>query len=258
MWSVFLFVRKWILFVMLLAAVPIFASEGHASFAALLAGGLSPVGLHGYNSSPARFAQTAYGVSYYWMDDVDELSWNLSLEFGNEFYRVGAFVCYHLMDSLYRNSYSEISLAKTWTRMALGASYGIDMSWIPRNAFWVRHRLKFGAGYVFRQVYFSGMLFGFTDERIKPAVGVHWMSDESISAFAESDFENLYVGAGFRWNFFEICTSYRFPDFAVAVQLSFKWEKWGFSYARGFQHNSLGWNGAHIYRTQKNARRNFN
>ena len=258
MLSVFLSVRNGILFAMLWAVTSLFAAEGQASFASLLAGGLSPVGLGGYHSSPARFAETSYGVSYYWMDDVEELSWNLSLEFGNDFYRVGAFVCYHSMDSLYRNSYSEISFAKTWARLSLGASYGLDMEWIPDDAFWARHRIKFGAGYVFRQVYLSGMLVGWAGETPTPALGIHWISDESIAAFAETDFQNLYVGADFRWNFFEISTSYRFPDFAVAVQLSFSFEKVGFSFLRGFQHNSLGWNGVHIYRMPKRKRQEFN
>jgi hypothetical protein len=90
------------------------------------------------------------------------------------------------------------------------------------------------------------MLSGFTDEGFSPAVGVHWISDEAVSAFAECDFDFLYVGAYFRWKFVELSTSYRFPDFAVALQISFSGAHYGASYARGFKHNSIGWNGFHL------------
>ena len=121
MWSVFLFARRLAqnfarLFLVSVAglcfAVPCNAAEGLASFASLLAGGLSPVGLGGYHSTPARYANPSYGLSYYWMDEVDESSWNLSLEFGSDTYRVSAFVAYLSMDSLYRNLYSEFSYAR--------------------------------------------------------------------------------------------------------------------------------------------------
>ena len=253
MWSVFLFVRKLrgvatVLFVAQLLSALVFASEGRASFASLLSGGNAPRGLGGYHSTPARHAENAYGVSYYWMDEVDEISWNLSLDFGNDIYRVGAFVSYQSMDSLHRALYSEGSFARTWNRLTLGIAYGLDMEWIPGDVFWTRHRFKWAANYSWRQIHVAGMLNGFMDEGVTPAVGVHWISDEPISAFAECDFDYLYVGAVFRWNLLEISTSYRFPDFAFAMQFSFRWSFCGVSYARGFKHNSLGWSGIHVSR----------
>ena len=113
------------------------AADGRASFASLLAGGLSPVGLGGFNSSPARYADPSYGVSYYWLDGVEESSWNLSLEFGCDAYRMGAFVAYESMDSLYRKLYSEAAYARTWPHLALGMSYGLDMEWIPGGDFYL-------------------------------------------------------------------------------------------------------------------------
>jgi hypothetical protein len=92
------------------------------------------------------------------------------------------------------------------------------------------------------------MLSGFMDEGVSPTVGVHWDSDDAIATFAESDFDYLYVGADFRWKFLDVVTCYRFPDFAVAIQLSVRWGRLGASYARGFHHNSLGWNGVHVSR----------
>lgn len=260
MWSVFLFVRKWalrclVLFAVLLVAfVPCDAAEGHASFASLLAGNLSPKGLGGFYSTPARHAEPAYGVAYYWMDEVDVYSWSLSLEFGNDAYRACAFVAYQSMDSLYRNLYSEISFAKNWAKLVVGMSYGLGMEWVPGDAFWTRHRFKWAASYRWKQIVAAGMLSGFMDEgvsHLSPIVGVHWDSDESVSAFSECDFDYLYVGASFRWKFLEVATSYRFPDFAVAVQLSFNGGRYGVSYARGFKHNSLGWNGVHVSRWLK-------
>ena len=97
MWLEFLFARKCIctkciciLFPILSCFVPRMACamDGRASFATLLAGGLSPVGLGGFSSSPARYADPSYGVSYYWLDGVEESSWNLSLDFGNDVYRM--------------------------------------------------------------------------------------------------------------------------------------------------------------------------
>ena len=260
MWSVFLFARKRILLVLLLMLLVAqgLAFDGRAYFASLLAGGLSPMGLGGFNSTPARFADPSYGTSFYWMDVVDEFSWNLSLEFGNDVYRVGAFASYASMDSLYRNTYWEFAFARTWTHLAVGVGYGLDMEWIPGESLWVRHRLKAGVDYGWRQVHFAGMLSGFTDEGVSPMVGVHWISDESVRAFAECDFDYLYVGAEFHWKYFDVCTSYRFPDFAVAVQLSFRRGHWGAAYARGFQHNSLGWNGVHVSRWLKNESRKIN
>ena len=253
MLSVFLFARKWLgcfgaLPVVLFLGVPGMASEGRASFSSLLSGGTSPKGLGGFHSSPARFAEGAYGISFYWMDDVDEISWNLSFDFGSDAYRVGVFVSYQSMDSLYRNLYSEASFAKTWARFAVGMGYGIDMEWVPGDVFWTRHRFKWGANYLWRQVSVSGMLSGFLDEGVSPVVGIHWISDESISAFVESDFDYLHVGAVFRWKYFDMTTCYRFPDFAVAVQLSVRWGRFGASYERGFHHNTLGWNGVHVSR----------
>lgn len=259
MWSVFLFARnvfcaclntrlcKGLILLLGLLMVPrALAIEGRASFASLLAGGLSPVGLGGYHSTPARYAVPSYGVSYYWMDDVEVSSWNLSLEFGNGAYRVGAFIAYESMDSLYRNLYSETSFAKTWPHFALGMSYGLNMEWIPGDALWTRHRFKWAGVFKWHEVHFAGMLSGFMDEGVSPAVGVHWLSDEAVSAFAESDFDYLYVGASFRWKMVELCSSYRFPDFAVALQISFSGAHYGVSYARGFKHNSIGWNGVHL------------
>ena len=270
MWSVFLFARKrlrrcfknccFVLFVILITLLSeqIHAAEGRAPFASLLAGGLSPVGLGGFYSTPARYADPSYGVSYYWTDDVDESSWNLSLEFGTDLYRVGAFICYMSMDSLYRKTYSEASFAKTWQRFVFGTSYGLDMEWVPGGEFWARHRLKLAFDFKWRELYLAGMLSGYMDEGIVPIVGVHWISEESVSAFAESDFDYLYIGANFRWKFLEISTSYRFPDFAVAMQFSYNSSHYGVSYSRGFKHNSIGWNGVHVSRWLNNERRKIN
>ena len=239
-------------------AIPCHATEGHASFASLLAGGLSPVGLGGYYSTPARYADPSYSLSYYWMDEVEESSWNLSLEFGSDTYRVGAFIAFLSMDSLYRNLYSEFSYARSWNRFVFGASYGLDMEWVPGGEFWSRHRFKLGLNYKWREIHLAALLSGFADEGVAPVLGVHWMADETISAFAECDFDYLYVGANFRWKFAEISTSYRFPNFAVAVQLSLNGGRYGASYARGFKHNSLGWNGVHVTRWLKDERRKIN
>ncbi len=269
MWSGFLFARRckcicieciWILFVVLSCIMPSMAcaADGRASFASLLAGGLSPVGLGGFNSSPARYADPSYGVSYYWLDGVEESSWNLSLEFGNDAYRMGAFVAYESMDSLYRKLYSEAAYARTWPHLALGMGYGLDMEWIPGGDFWTRHRFKWAALFNWRKIYVAGMVSGFMDEGVTSILGVHWISDEAIVAFAEYDFHYLYVGANFRWKSVEIGTSYRFPNFAVAVQLSFSGSHYGASYARGFKHNSIGWNGVHVSRWLKNERRKIN
>lgn len=239
--------------VVLFAAGPLQASEGRASFASLMAGGLSPSGLGGFYSTPARYAENVYGVSYYWMDDVNEFSWNLSLDFGDKLYRVGVFISYRSMDSLYRNLYSESSFSWTWNQLNAGVGYGLGMEWNPGGEIWARHHFKWGVNYRWRQVLVAGMLSGFLDEGVMPAVGVHWMSNESISSFLESDFDYLYVGAGFRWKSLELWTSYRFPDFAVALQLSFKRNRYGGAYMRGFPHNSLGWNGIHVSRWIKPA-----
>ena len=272
MWSVFLCARNWrvlrfgcrwcyakllyaLLAVAMLFAIPCHAAEGRAPFASLLAGGLSPVGLGGYGSTPARYADPSYGVAYYWTDDVDESSWNLSIEFGSDAYRVGAFVAYLSMDSLYRDLYSELSYAHSWNRFVFGASYGLNMEWVPGEDFWTRHRFKGALDFKWREIHLAGMLNGFTDEGVLPMVGVHWISDEAVSAYAESDFDYLYVSATFRWKFVEVHTSYRFPDFAVALQLSFSGAHWGASYAHGFKHNSIGWNGVHVTRWLRDGRR---
>ena len=282
MWSVFLFVRehfmrifqnarfqkvRWnctqLLSVALFAwtlsfAVPCYAVDGRASFASLLAGGLSPVGLGGYYSTPARLADPSYGISYYWTEEVEESSWNLSLEFGGDDYRVGAFAAYLSMDSLYRDLYSEVSFAKTWWLITLGISYGLDMQWVPGDVFWTRHRFKWAADFNWRALHVAGMLSGFMDEGVSPIVGAHWISDDAVSAFVESDFRYLYVGACFRWKFVEMSSSYRFPDFAVVLQLSFGFGRYGISYAHGFKHNSIAWNGVHVTRWLRDGRRKIN
>lgn len=238
-----------LLLVLLIAAYA--AAEGHVAFASSLGGTMSPKGLPGYGSSPARLAEPSFGVAGYWMDDVDEYALGASGEMKLDSCRLAFFYAFQAMDSLYRSSYAELQLS--WHRkwLLLGGAYGVNVEWMPGESLWARHRAKFAFDLNWRGFWLGGMLDGFTDGGLEKRVGLFWDGGENLRLFAESDFEKFSLGFDFLWKRFSLRTSYNFPDFAVAVSVGLNFDVYGLFYAHGFAANSLGWNGAGVCRRIK-------
>lgn len=248
----FCFVRKVVCGCLFCAlAVPVFAAEGHASFAASLGGNMAPVGLPGFESSPARLSEPSFGAFGYWASDVDEWSLGAMGEMMLHSHRMAFVYLFHAMDSLYRSSYSELQFAWNRNWLVLGVAYGLDINWIPGADLWTRHRMKAAVDLKWRDFHFAGMLKRYTDDRLEEKLGFFWDGNENVRLFAESDFEVLMLGFDFLWKQFSLRTSYRFPSFSVAVSVNLNINSYGLFYSHGFASNSLGWNGGGFCRKIK-------
>ncbi len=227
------------------------AAEGRVPFASTLGGFMSPTGLPGYRSTPARTSEPAFGIEGYWLSDVDE--WALLAAGEMQLYssRLSFFYMFHALDSIYRDSYSELQFSWHRNWLVLGGAYGVEIDWMPGKSVWARHRYKFAVDLCWRSFHFEGMLDGFTDSRLDGNVGIFWEGGENARLFAESGFEKLALGFDFLWKNFSLKTSYRFPDFAVAVSVNVALGAYGIFYAHGFAANSLGWNGLGVCRRVK-------
>ena len=106
------------------------------------------MGLPGWYSNPARQGQPAFGFSYWNVPEVPD-EWGASAvgEWGGSDYRIAFFYYYSEMDSLFREHYGELDAAYGFGPAMFGVGYGTVLDWIPREARWVRHRLKLDAGF---------------------------------------------------------------------------------------------------------------
>ncbi len=191
--------------------------------------GCAPEGLPGWNSTPARRAAPAFGISGYMRSDSPE-EWVLSAagEWGNPHYRVAFLYSYYALDSLFRESGASIEASFSRWFLVAGLGFGGITQWVPGDAAWLRYRLKFGISAQARGFTLASWWQGFTDEwREYPRAGVFWDASQSFRAYVATDMQAVFVGTSLRFAWGSIETSYSFPGFSLAFGISFAFSGYG-------------------------------
>lgn len=211
-------------------SVAAWAVDGAVPFAPSVEGSFAAEGFAGFYASPARIASPGFGLGFFRVldkvTDVDEFSAAAYGEMGSERWRLSFFEALHGLDSLYRQSYSELDIALVFGWLAFGGAYGLSMEWIPGDCKWARHRYKAGALALWRDFSFGVAVYGFTDEFVELGGGVHWKPDGHFSVFVEGDVNGFRVGNAVRFEHGEIAVLYGFPSFSVSVAVNFYWRGW--------------------------------
>lgn len=206
----------------------------------------APEGLPGWNSTPARKANTAVGVSgFIRSDDIGEWSLSAAGEWGSGWFR-GAFLYgYYSLDSLYRQTGAMLEFSASRGFIIAGVGAGAYAEWLTGDAAWVRYRLKAGTSANISKITLSVWWAGYTDERPDfPWVGAYMKPSETFTAFAYTDWVSVTVGTLLHFSWGTLETSYAFPGFGFSLGISF-----GFAgYGLGVNHGSVGsipdWNSA--------------
>ncbi len=200
--------------------------------------GCAPEGLPGWNSTPARRAAPAFGISGYMRSDTPD-EWVLSAagEWGNPHYRVAFLYGYYALDSLFRESGASIEASFSRWFLVAGLGFGGITQWVLGNDAWLRYRLKFGLSAQVSGFTLAAWWQAFTDEwREYPRAGVFWRASQTFTAYVGTDMHAVVVGTSLRFAWGSIETSYSFPGFSLAFGVSF-----GFSgYEIGAKHGMGG------------------
>ena len=184
--------------------------------------GCAPEGLPGWNSTPARWANPAFGISGYMRSDAPE-EWVLSAagEWGNPHYRVAFLYGYYALDSLFRESGASLEASFSRWFLVAGLGFGGITQWVPGDDAWLRYRLKFGLSAQVRSFTFAAWWSAFTDElREYPRAGVFWGASRAFAAYLGTDMQTVTVGTSLRFAWGSIETSYGFPGFALTFGVS--------------------------------------
>lgn len=234
------------LFVLLCLVAFAGATDYGGEFVRNPGGNLALKGLPGYASTPARLAQPGLGISYVRLSEIDMQVAGAAGEFSLDALtgakgdsaslssRVAFGASYLALDSLYRQVYTELSFSVSYRPLVLGVAYGFSAEWVPAPSadpdalHWDRHRYKSGAAFVLGGLSLSAMLSGWTSAPLAEtdyAFGAR-LEVGRFAGFVEWDGLSFDVGSAVRFRFLEIRSSYRFPDFGVAVSLSFWLENW--------------------------------
>lgn len=224
--------RSWVLWLGLSAQL--WAIGGPVPFVPTVRGDLAPRGFPGFYSSPARTAAPGFALAAVRdMGDVDEFAYAGYGEAGAGPLRLAFFSTFHGLDSLYRQSYSELQTSLPVETpvglFILGAAYGLSMEWLPGDEKWARHRYKGGALFLWRDFAVGGTVYGFTDGMdgyVDGRGGVHWEPQGSFSFFLEADRSLVWLGNGIRFRYAGLDFRYGFPDFSVSLLLCVYWEGW--------------------------------
>ena len=199
-------------------------------------GNLALSGLPGYSSTPARRGMPGFGLSYARLGNVGIQAAGVAGEIclgcnvtkgdvpGRMSERVAFSSSYLEMDSLYRRVYTEMDVSVSGTWFVAGAGYGFSAEWVPGREHWGRHRYKSGVALFWNVLSFSAMLSGWTDDpwrELDYSLGTGIDVNGRFAGFVEWDGRSFDVGSSLRFGFLEIRSSYRFPDFGMALSLSF-------------------------------------
>ena len=204
-------------------------------------------GLPGWYGSPARIGENAFGLSYWDIPEV-EGHWAASAagEWTRSGFRMAFFYYYSEMDSLLHESYGELDLSYSRWGFVVGGGYGALLAWLDQDARWVRHRLKFGAGYLWKDFYGGLWTMGFPDEEWTVVGGVRWNPSSLFSLFVETSGRSLDIGHELCFRYGCIVNRYAFPQFSVGVELVLTLKSWDLGAERGFGKANLGWRGLWI------------
>ncbi len=213
----------------------VFSMDYPVEFVQNPGGTLALSGLPGYSSTPARLGTPGFGIAYAKMFGVEmqalgiagEVCLGCEPENPNGVDRAGGRVAfsssYLEMDSIYRRVYTEIELSLLRECFLLGVGYAFSAEWSPGLEHWGRHRYKSGGALLWKGLSFSAMCSGWTDvpwSYMEYALGLRLDANDHFGGFAEWDGRSLDVGTAVFFDFLEIRSSYRFPDFGVALSLS--------------------------------------
>ncbi len=217
--------RSWALWLGL--SVNLWAAGGAVPFVPTVRGDFALDGFPGFYTSPARTTVPGFALSaVYGAGDVDEFAYAGYGVVDAGPLCLAVFSAFHGLDSLYRQSYSELQASLPVRMFVLGAAYGLSMEWLPGAEKWARHRYKAGATLLWRDFSLGGMANGFTDELVDVRGGVHWVPQGAFSFFLEADRHSVWLGNGIRFRYGEAHFRYGFPDFSVSLLFSARWEGW--------------------------------
>lgn len=235
-------VLRWI-FILCVAS---FGFDAPVSLGVNPTGRLNVRGPVGFDGSPARIGEPAAYVSYFQAENVEEVAWSAGGEWIWENLRCAFFSDLHQLDSLYDQLYSELDFSYRWKKFLAGLGYGFSMEWIPENAQWSRNRLKIGAAYVEQSWYLSAMVDCWFSEFEKEGsflLGGGMEVGKLGNVFVEWNGRDVSLGNSVRWKFLELRTAYVFPDFGVALEMSFSFGLFDIEPHYSFSSEKIGWFG---------------
>lgn len=214
-------------------------------------GSLALSGLPGYKSTPARLPESGFGVTYAQVPEAALQGAGAGGEFGfGERYRIAFFSSYLMMDSLYRRVYSELDFSVAWLSkenfgVIGGMGYGVSADWLPGEESWSTNRYKL-AGTLVKSPLSLAVLGNLVNHRsyckwdYSLALRFEGMR---LGAFVEYDGVSVDVGNFVKFSHLSVISSYRFPEFAVAVSLVFTVGGWSFSGSYGNAYPIWDWFG---------------
>ena len=230
-----------------------YAFDFPGEFAQNPSGSLALSGLPGFRSTPARFAEPGFGVSYAQVSETEiqvvsaagEMGW------GRETlgFRTAFFSSYMAMDSIYRQVYSEIDASVFGTWYVVGFGYGLSVNWIPAEEEWTENRYKLGSAVLWRPLALSGMLvWNQAPNMLEVGYGVSIRAEvaERFYSFLEYDGESFDIGTAARFKFMTIRSAYRFPEFGVVCSVEFALGGVNVSGTYGFVGQIWDWFGGNI------------
>ncbi|WP_407443372.1 hypothetical protein [Fibrobacter sp.] len=226
------YVRKITLFVFLVAAVS-FAKDGM------------------WNRSPARLAETSFGIAFENRPRMDECLYGAFGEWGTPHFRIDFLSNYSIVDSLYRKVYSEINGGVNGDIFAVGAGYGNSVEWLQDGSFWDRHQLRFGAAAQMKSLSLRSWVRWFTDDEPEFWGGAYWDASDSFRLYARTDGSFLGVGTGLCFSLGCLESSYEFPGFSFSVGIRVALGNWNLSGNHGFEGEFLDWNAFSVVRKNK-------
>ena len=233
------------------------AMDSPGEFVQNSGGNLAMEGLQGFNSTPARVASPAFGISYTrnneTLTQVAGASGELGLSsFGlSQRYRMAFFSSYLQMDSLYRRVYSELDFSVNASWLVAGAGYGFSAEWAYDRSQWDRHRYKAGLAFVWSGLSVSALGMGWCDMPLEYPdyiVGLHLSVAERFSVFGEWDGVSFDIGNAVHFSHFSVRSAYRFPGFGVSLLLEFCFSGWSLDGIYGFTGAVWDWFGVSFSR----------
>ena len=215
--------------------------------------GLALDGLPGWESTPARVASTAVGVSGYLRSgDLQEGVLSAAGEWGSRSFRGAFLYSYYALDSLFRQSAASLEGAYVRGILVAGVGFGAVAEWVPEDGAWMRYRFKTGLSLRAGDFVFSARWASFTDDvRWKPKVGVVWEASDVFSAYVETGFESFIAGSRLDFSWGSLETSYEFPGFALWFGVSLGFDGYGIGVVHGACGTLPAWNGVWVSKSFK-------
>lgn len=206
----------------------------------------------GYGSNPAQSLgdseRARFGIAYAQVPEADLQLTGAGGEFGVGLSRVAFSSFYTQMDSLYRQVYSEVDFSVKYSWLIGGAGYGVSVDWVPGGEdtpgeSWTMNRYKAGLALLKEPFSLSGMATVVNHAsyyHVDYTAGLQF-DGERFGAFVEYDGNSLDVGNYLKFAHLSVITSYRFPEFAVAVSMTFTVGSWSLSGAYGKAYPIWDW-----------------